>query len=233
MLTALAARISSPRLAGVGPQKRHSAFPGGPRGLAEYFEQATPADLLARMPTTARRSGMREGVAVKLPRPLVSFCWAQSRNLLPGWYGFGAGLDQAIRRHGLKTVRQAAADWRYLHGMLRDLELALARSDLEIAEFYSRLAGPLHDACFQVILEEHERTLENLLRVFRRKVLLEDQPALRRSIRLRNPYVDPMNLLQVRLLTRWRESGRKCSGDLYSALKSTVYGIARGVQEAT
>jgi len=216
-----------------GSSKAHSAFPGGPRGLAEYFEQATPADLLARMPTTARRSGMREGVAVKLPRPLVSFCWAQSRNLLPGWYGFGAGLDQAIRRHGLKTVRQAAADWRYLHGMLRDLELALARSDLEIAELYSRLAGPLHDACFQVILEEHERTLENLLRVFRRKVLLEDQPALRRSIRLRNPYVDPMNLLQVRLLTRWRESGRKCSGDLYSALKSTVYGIARGVQEAT
>ncbi len=217
-----------------GSRKAHSAFPGGPRGMmAEYFKQATPADLLARMPTTARRSGMREGTAVELPRPLVSFCWAQSRNLLPGWYGFGAGLEQAIRQHGLKTVRRAAEDWPYLHGMLRDLELALARSDLEMAERYSRLAGELHDTCFSVILEEHERTLENLLRVFRRKVLLEDQPALRRSIRLRNPYVDPMNLLQVRLLSRWRETGRECSGDLYSALKSTVYGIARGVQEAT
>ena len=69
--------------------------------------------------------------------------------------------------------------------------------------------------------------------VFRQKVLLEEQPALRRSIRLRNPYVDPMNLLQVRLLSRWRDSGRECSGHLYAALKSTVYGIARGVQEAT
>ncbi len=216
-----------------GSGQAHSAFPGGARGMAEYFELATPADLLARMPTTVRRSGMREGTAVELPRALVSFCWAQSRNLLPGWYGFGSGLAQAIREHGLKAVRQAAQEWPYLHGMLRDLELALARSDLEIAERYSRLAGKLHEPCFRVILQEHERTLENLLRVFRRKALLEDQPALRRSIRLRNPYVDPMNLLQVRLLWRWRESGRECSGDLYSALKSTVYGIARGVQEAT
>jgi len=212
---------------------RRSLLAGIPRGMAEYFELATPADLLARMPTTVRRSGMREGTAVELPRALVSFCWAQSRNLLPGWYGFGSGLAQAIREHGLKAVRQAAQEWPYLHGMLRDLELALARSDLEIAERYSRLAGKLHEPCFRVILQEHERTLENLLRVFRRKALLEDQPALRRSIRLRNPYVDPMNLLQVRLLWRWRESGRECSGDLYSALKSTVYGIARGVQEAT
>ena len=216
-----------------GSGEAKSAFPGGPRGMAEYFELATPADLLARMPTTARRSGMREGTAVELPRPLVSFCWAQSRNILPGWYGFGTGLQCAIRKYGLKGVRRLAADWPYLHGMLRDLELALARSDLEIAEGYSCLAGDLHDPCFRAIQAEHERTLSCLMNVFRQKVLLEDQPALRRSIRLRNPYVDPMNLLQVRLLSRWRESGRECSGDLYAALKSTVYGIARGVQEAT
>ncbi len=216
-----------------GSSHAHNGFPGGPRGLADYFELATPADLLARMPTTARRSGMREGTAVELPRPLVSFCWAQSRNLLPGWYGFGAGLKRAIDQFGLKDVRKIAESWPYLQGMLRDLELALARSDLEIAEGYSRLAGDLHDDCFAAIQDEHESTLAGLLRVFGKKVLLADQPALRRSIRLRNPYVDPINLLQVRLLSRWRGSGRECSGALYAALKSTVYGIARGVQEAT
>lgn len=213
--------------------RAHSSFPGGARGMAEYFQLATPADLLARMPTTARRSGMREGTAVDLPRPLVTFCWAQSRNLLPGWYGFGAGFIDAIEEFGLRFIRRVAHDWPHLQGMLRDLELALARSDLEIAEGYSRLAGDLHGACFSAIQEEHERTLEGLLRILGQKVLLEDQPALRRSIRLRNPYVDPMNLLQVRLLSRWRDSGRVCSGELYAALKSTVYGIARGVQEAT
>ena len=213
--------------------RAHSSFPGGARGMAEYFQLATPADLLARMPTTARRSGMREGTAVDLPRPLVTFCWAQSRNLLPGWYGFGAGFIDAIEEFGLKFIRRVAQDWPHLQGMLRDLELALARSDLEIAEGYSRLAGDLHEACFRAIQEEHERTLEGLLRILGQKVLLEGQPALRRSIRLRNPYVDPMNLLQVRLLSRWRDSGRICSGELYAALKSTVYGIARGVQEAT
>lgn len=216
-----------------GSARVHGSFPGGPRGMAEYFELATPADLLARMPTTARRSGMREGTAVELPRPLVTFCWAQSRNLLPGWFGFGTGLQSAMDGYGLRAVRQAAADWPYLHGMLRDLELALARSDLEIARGYSRLAGELHADCFAAIQEEHELTLECLLSILGQKVLLADQPALRRSIRLRNPYVDPMNLLQVRLLSRWRASGRECSGEMYSALKSTVYGIARGVQEAT
>ena len=213
--------------------RAHSGFPGGARGMADYFELATPADLLARMPTTARRSGMREGTAVELPRPLVTFCWAQSRNLLPGWYGFGAGFVDATEEFGLKFIARLARDWPYLAGMLRDLELALARSDLEIAEGYSRLAGDLHETCFGVIQEEHERTLNGLLRILGQKVLLEDQPALRRSIRLRNPYVDPMNLLQVRLLSRWRASGRVCSGELYAALKSTVYGIARGVQEST
>ena len=213
--------------------RAHSEFPGGARGMADYFELATPADLLARMPTTARRSGMREGTAVELPRPLVTFCWAQSRNLLPGWYGFGAGFVDAVEKFGQKFVCRLARDWPYLQSMLRDLELALARSDLEIAEGYSRLAGELHESCFNAIQEEHERTLDGLLNTLGQKVLLEDQPALRRSIRLRNPYVDPMNLLQVRLLSRWRASGRVCSGELYAALKSTVYGIARGVQEAT
>ncbi len=213
--------------------RAHSEFPGGARGMADYFELATPADLLARMPTTARRSGMREGTAVELPRPLVTFCWAQSRNLLPGWYGFGAGFAVAVEKFGQKFVCRLARDWPYLQSMLRDLELALARSDLEIAEGYSRLAGELHDSCFNAIQEEHERTLDGLMSALGQKVLLEDQPALRRSIRLRNPYVDPMNLLQVRLLSRWRASGRVCSGELYAALKSTVYGIARGVQEAT
>ena len=213
--------------------RAHSEFPGGARGMADYFELATPADLLARMPTTARRSGMREGTAVELPRPLVTFCWAQSRNLLPGWYGFGAGFVDAMEEFGLRFIRRLARDWPYLQGMLRDLELALARSDLEIAKGYSLLAGGLHDACFAAIQQEHERTLDGLMSILGQKVLLEDQPALRRSIRLRNPYVDPINLLQVRLLSRWRASGRVCSGDLYAALKSTVYGIARGVQEAT
>ena len=213
--------------------RTHAEFPGGALGMARYFERATPADLLARMPTTARRSGMREGTAVELPRPLVTFCWAQSRNLLPGWFGFGAGFSDAEREFGLKFIAGLAREWPYLQGMLRDLELVLARSDLEIAAGYSRLAGKLHENCFGAIQEEHERTLQGLLRILGQKVLLEDQPALRRSIRLRNPYVDPMNLLQVRLLSRWRGGGRVCSGELYAALKSTVYGIARGVQEAT
>ena len=104
----------------LGSGEAHNDFPGGPRGMADYFELATPADLLARMPTTARRSGMREGTAVELPRALVSFCWAQSRNLLPGWYGFGSGLQRAIGEYGLKAVRKYAAAWPYFHGLLRD-----------------------------------------------------------------------------------------------------------------
>ena len=113
--------------------------------------------------------------------------------------------------------------------MLDDVAMALAKSDQSIFERYSRLAGDTHDALFPGISAEFTRAREALLAILGHDELLQDDPRLRQSIRLRNPYVDPLSLLQVDLLRRWREGGREDDA-LLRALLTTVNGIAAGIQ---
>ena len=122
-----------------------------------------------------------------------------------------------------------ARDWPFFAAMLDDLEMLLAKSDLAIFERYSQLAGAQHDAFFSGIAEEFERTVDTLLALRDRPQLLQDDYRLRLSIRLRNPYVDPISLLQVELLRRWRDAGRE-EGPLLEALVTTINGIAAGIQ---
>jgi phosphoenolpyruvate carboxylase len=102
---------------------------------------------------------------------------------------------------------------------------------LNIANRYSRLAGDLHERFFPLMRAEFDLTVEKVLEIKEHQVLLEKQSTLRRSIRLRNPYVDPMSLLQVDLLQRWRESGRQ-DEVLFQALVASINGIARGLQDS-
>ena len=122
------------------------------------------------------------------------------------------------------------AEWPFFRRLVTDVEVALAIADLGIAAHYSALAGAdLHQRYFPVIQEEYERSINALLTLTEKQELLADNNTLRRSIRLRNPYVDPMSLLQVSLLQRWRAGG---SGDdsLLTALRASVNGISHGLQ---
>jgi phosphoenolpyruvate carboxylase len=107
--------------------------------------------------------------------------------------------------------------------------MVLAKADLGIAARYARLAGPLGDVFFPGLRMEFDRTVSLVLSLKGTNALLEEDPVLQRSIRLRNPYIDPMSLLQVDLLARWRESGRQ-DAELLQALLATVRGIAQGLQ---
>ena len=109
--------------------------------------------------------------------------------------------------------------------------MGLAKSDLTIASRYSELTGDLHQQIFPLIRQEFDAAVNAMLLVKQQEVLLEGNDTLRRSIRLRNPYVDPMSLLQVDLLRRWRAGGREDDG-LFSALVASVNGIARGLQDS-
>ena len=113
--------------------------------------------------------------------------------------------------------------------MLADVEMGLAKADLEIAPMYTRLVPEPALPLFDRVQEEFDRTVELVLRIRESPELLSSEPTLRRSIRLRNPYVDPMNVLQVDLLGRWRAHDR-AEGPLFEALLATVNGIARGLQ---
>jgi phosphoenolpyruvate carboxylase len=113
--------------------------------------------------------------------------------------------------------------------MLDDVEMVLAKCDLAIAEAFSKLAGELHTPFFALIREEFARTSHWVLRLKGSEVLLQDSPRLAQSIRLRNPYVDPMSVLQIDLLKRWRASEREDDA-LLRALVACVNGVSQGLQ---
>ena len=194
------------------------------------FQGMTPIDVIERLQIgsrPARRRRMR-GVQDLRAIPWV-FAWTQCRAVLPGWFGVGSGLAAAIEEHGLDGVRRAARDWPFLATFLSDVEMVLAKSDLDIASRYAELAGDVGARLFPAIREERERTLSAVLEIAESAELLERDPILRRSIRLRNPYVDPISFVQVDLLRRWREGGRE-DAELERVLVQTVRGIARGLR---
>jgi phosphoenolpyruvate carboxylase len=199
-------------------------------GFAAYFRAATPVDVIERMQIGSRPASRADGNDIEDLRAIPwVFAWTQARFSLPGWYGIGAGLARAVEEYGEDQVRRMLARWYFLRALLADVEMVLAKSDLDIAARYSALAGDLHPAVFPVIQAEWEQTIELILRLTGSRRLLENDATLRRAIRLRNPYVDPMSFLQIELLQRWRSGDRQQDG-VFQALLASVNGIAHGLQ---
>jgi phosphoenolpyruvate carboxylase len=217
------------RVASVSRQ-HYRRFVHADPGFYAWFQAVTPIDVITRMQIGSRpavRPG-REGFDALRAVPWV-FAWTQSRHMLPAWYGAGAGLRTAIEELGLDTARTAYADWSYFTLLIDDLETTLARADLEIAAAYEELAEVRHRHYAGQVREEFQRVVEQVLAIKQGKTLLERDQTLQRSIELRNPYVDPINLLQVDLLRRWRESDRQ-DRDLFESLLACIAGIAEGLQ---
>jgi phosphoenolpyruvate carboxylase len=149
--------------------------------------------------------------------------------MLPGWYGFGTGLARAAEQFDDTAFREMFAEWYFMRALTADAEMVLAKADLGITKLYSELAGDLHDTFFPIIEKEYDRTRDLILDYSGHEALLEGDMTLQRAIMLRNPYVDPMSLMQVDLLARWRESGYEDT-DLLDALLASVNGIAQGLQ---
>ncbi|TXH66493.1 MAG: phosphoenolpyruvate carboxylase [Lysobacteraceae bacterium] len=194
-----------------------------------YFRAATPIDVIERLRLGSRPSKRREGGIDALRAIPWVFAWSQNRSGLTGWYGVGTALAHGVERYGHDAMAAMARDWPFFTAMLDDIEMLLAKSDLAIFERYSHLAGSQHADFFPGIAEEFERTLDTLLAVRGRSMLLQNDYRLRLSIRLRNPYVDPISLLQAELLRRWRDTGRDDDA-LFRTLVTTVNGIAAGIQ---
>ena len=195
----------------------------------DYFRAATPIDVIERLRIGSRPARRRDGGVGDLRAIPWVFSWAQNRSGLTAWYGVGHALRHGIDTHGIDTMREMARDWPFFATMLDDIEMTLAKSDMGIFECYSRLTGDLHGALYPGIAAEFAQTRDTLLALREEHELLSNDPRLRLSIRLRNPYVDPISLLQVELLQRWRE-GRREDDEILRALMATVNGIAAGIQ---
>ena len=195
----------------------------------QFFQDVTPIDVIERMQIggrVARREG--SGVAALRPVPWV-YAWMQSRHVLPGWYGIGSGLETAARAHGADALVRARASWTFFSILLDDVELDLVRADLDIAAQYEGLATGDFAAIAAEIRHEHALAKHWVTSILGEKDLLDDRPQMQRSAILRAPYSDPMHLMQVDLLRRWRAGGRSDPA-LFDALLASVSGIALALQ---
>ncbi len=195
-----------------------------------WFQAVTPIDVITRMQIGSRPAARpgQEGFEALRAVPWV-FAWTQSRHLLPAWYGAGMGLRTAIDELGLAVARSAYAEWTFFATLIDDLEASLARADLQIAGYYEELAEPRLRHFGARLRDEFEAVREQVLVVKQTQALLDRDQTLQRAIELRNPYVDPINLLQVDLLRRWRDTGRQ-DRELFEALLACIAGIAEGLQ---
>lgn len=201
--------------------------------ILPYFEQATPVLEFeqAKIGSRPARRADNHGITDLRAIPWV-FGWMQSRHVLPAWFGVGWAMERFRNRGAaearlLETMMQRFALFTDLIG---NIEIGMAKADLTIARLYANLVEDegVRERVFQMIVEEFERTRREVLRVSNQSRLLENNLVLAHSIRLRNPYVDPMSLIQVDLLRRKR--GGEESEDLNYALAATINGISAGLR---
>jgi phosphoenolpyruvate carboxylase len=195
-----------------------------------YHRSATPIDVIEKLNIGSRPVSRKASHRIEDMRAIPwVFSFTQNRQLLPGWYGMGSGLEHACQQHGVDTLVEMAHEWPFFATLLSDLEMVLAKTDMEIGALYAELAGPSGQAVAAEIMREHTLTQGMVLQLQGHDMLLQNDEALRRALRLRDPYIDPMSLLQIDLLQRWRNSGR-ADVEIERALIDTVMGIARGMQ---
>jgi phosphoenolpyruvate carboxylase len=210
--------------------------------FAAFFRDVTPISELSNLrlgsrPAARGRHAREAAPQIDELRAIPwTFAWSQSRINLPGWYGLGIALETFHAAHGdagLHALARLYRSWPFLSSLLDNAELSLAKADMGVARLYARLATNRgDDRRWATIEAEHERAVRYLLRVTGRDRLLDDAPVLQRSIGLRNPYVDSLSEVQVRLLARLRalDPDDPARETVLRLVQLTVNGVAAGLQ---
>src|SRR3989440_764135 len=217
-------------------RSRYRALVYEDRGFQAYFEQATPIEEIAQLNTGSRPVSRGGTLAVEDLRAIPwVFAWMQNRHLLPAWYGVGAAFQHFTQRPGgLECLRDMYQHWLFFRSLVDNLQMVLAKADMRIARQYATLVGDQRerDRLFLIIEAEFTRAHDAVLQITGQTSVLERQPQLLASLRLRDPYIDPMSYFQVRLLRELRRlpaADPRRAAHLQAVLR-TINGIAAGLQ---
>ena len=216
-------------------------FVYGSEDFLSFWQQATPIGELARLPISSRPAKRSTAGGFGSIRAIPwTFSWMQSRAIVPSWFGVGHALETwcAQESQGLDLLRVMYRSWPFFNALLENAQLDVAKADLGIAGLYARELvedEALRARYFSRIEEEHARTWRMLCAVTGQESLLENNPVIRRSIERRNPYVDPLNFIQVALLQELRGASAKTpeASDQDAVLRevlATISGIAAGMK---
>lgn len=216
-------------------------------GFIEYFRQATPIDIVTELTIGSRPARRKSSDAAKMTMsaeikdPLEDlraipwvFAWMQSRHAIPGWFGLGSALQHHQTEHGLESLQAMYEAWPFFQAVISNAQMALAKADMNIAACYADLVSDanLRERVFGKIQAEYNRTEKAILAIVGEEKLLNDEPVLQRAIQLRNPYVDPLNFIQVSLLRRWRDLPQDSPErqKILDGLRLSIVGVAAGLK---
>ncbi|MBA2113104.1 phosphoenolpyruvate carboxylase [Bremerella alba] len=202
-----------------------------------YFDQATPISEIEGLPIGSRPARRRARKSLKDLRAIPwTFAWTQSRQLLPAWYGMGTGIRTLVdtQNGNWELLQEMYQEWPVFQATIDNAELALAKADMDIARDYAELAGTAQESIWRMIDEEYRLSCGAICLIRQQHELLEKIGWLNRSIRSRNPYVDPLNLIQIQLIKQSRENGEDPNGEgtegLAQIIRLTIQGIAAGLR---
>jgi len=200
--------------------------------LVRYAIAATPIEDVAHLPLGSRPASRKATISLDSLRAIPwVFSWAQSRHAIPAWFGVGTGIAALAEAYGVDAVRELAGRSRFFRVLIRNCELALVRSDIDVAREYARLADPEARTLFDLIEAEHTRTVEALRDVLGITTILATRPYLAASIERRNSTLDILSHIQIEALRR-RRNGLGDLAHLTRIVFTTIGGIAAGLQTA-
>lgn len=204
-------------------------------GFTTYFRESTPLSEIANLNIGSRPASRKKSEAIEDLRAIPwVFSWAQCRLMLPGWYGFGTAVAGWLEANpeGLPVLQRMYRHWPFFRTLLSNMDMVLAKTDLAIASRYAELVTDpaLRQQVFGRIQAEWELTRQHLLAIEEQQDFLADNPLLKRSIRNRFPYMDPLNHLQVELLRRHRSGAE--DERIARGIHITINGIAAGLRNS-
>ncbi|MCY3580985.1 MAG: phosphoenolpyruvate carboxylase, partial [Chloroflexi bacterium] len=206
-------------------------------GFIDYWQQATPIRELSRMQISSRPAKRAERAGFSAMRAIPwMFSWMQSRAIVPSWFGVGSAFEAFAEQDdaGLPLLQKMYRGWAFFQAVIDNAQLDVAKADMGIAALYASLVEPpeLRERFFGRIKAEHARSSDMIMRVTQQDTLLANMPAIQTSIQRRNPYVDPLNFMQVALLRELRglDEDDPSWGAVLDATLATINGIAAGMK---